>query len=258
MIYKNLFPGGRTKALTLSYDDGVRHDLRLMDILRASGIKATFNINGCRIPEEIKTRYQDFEIAIHGYSHPFLEQMPRDMMALEIARDRHVLEKAVGYPVRGMAYPYGTYNASVMEQLRAMGVVYSRTVHATRAFDMPEDFLAWHPTCHHDDPALDELCGRFLNEDNRRGLRLFYVWGHTYEFENNQNWEVIERFCERMAGREDIWYATNIEIYDYVQALERLVTSCDGELLFNPSAIDVWVTKDGKPLCVPAGKVIEG
>ena len=40
-----LFPDAKQKALTLSYDDGVVQDIRLMEILNKNGIKATFNIN---------------------------------------------------------------------------------------------------------------------------------------------------------------------------------------------------------------------
>ena len=48
MGYYMSFPGGRKKALTLSYDDGVRQDRKLIKILDKYGIKATFNINsGC-------------------------------------------------------------------------------------------------------------------------------------------------------------------------------------------------------------------
>lgn len=43
MICKNCFPGGLRKAVTFSFDDGVRQDLRLMDLFRSHGIKATFN-----------------------------------------------------------------------------------------------------------------------------------------------------------------------------------------------------------------------
>lgn len=42
------FPGGRAKALTLSYDDNVKQDFRMMEILDRHGLKCTFNINtGC-------------------------------------------------------------------------------------------------------------------------------------------------------------------------------------------------------------------
>ena len=41
-----LFPGGLSKALTLSYDDGVEQDIRLIDIMNKHGLKGTFNLSG--------------------------------------------------------------------------------------------------------------------------------------------------------------------------------------------------------------------
>ncbi len=278
MIYRNLFPGGCSKAVTLSYDDGVGQDVRLMDILRSHDMKATFNLNGGwmgdggvrddgievrrRTAEEISEQYLGFEVAVHGYTHPFLNLMPADMMAGEIARDRAALEAQTGYPVRGMAYPYGAYNEEVISQLRAMGIVYSRTTMSTNDFGLPKDFLAWHPTCHHKAANLDELCERFLTDKSFQPHKVFYLWGHSYEFDVDGNWEIIERFCDRMAHQEDVWYAANIEIYDYIEASKRLVSSVDGTLLYNPSAVDVWVTKNktwrypGEKICIPAGKTV--
>lgn len=34
---------------------------------------------------------------------------------------------------------------------------------------------------------------------------LFYVWGHSYEFDVNNNWERIEEFCKMLGGRDDIF-----------------------------------------------------
>lgn len=46
------FPGGKSKALTLSYDDGVAQDIRLIEIMKKHGLKGTFNINsGLYAPE---------------------------------------------------------------------------------------------------------------------------------------------------------------------------------------------------------------
>lgn len=274
MIYKNVFPSGKTRALTLSYDDGIAQDLRLMEILRKYHIKATFNVNGGQmngetyhrvedgtpvrhlLPEEIRENYADFEIAIHGYHHPLLTQMPKDMLAGEIYQDRLALEKLSGYPVRGMAYPFGVYNDEIIEALKMMGIVYARTVHSTESFTLPNDFLAWHPTCHHKNPNLEQLCDRFLTDSSRTPLKTFYLWGHSYEFDMDDNWSVIENFCRKMADHEDIWYATNIEIYDYVQALNRLISSADGSMIMNPSAVDVWVSCGQNTLCVPAGQTV--
>lgn len=274
MIYLNLFPGGKTKALTLSYDDGVDQDIRLIEIMNRYGLRGTFNLNSgymdgirnirpdgrsthCKLlPEECKTCYAGNEIAVHGYKHAFLNRMPSDMMAFEISQDKYNLEKIAGYPVRGMAYAYGAYNDDVIERLKKLGIVYSRTTKATERFDLPEEFLAWHPTCHHNHPRLFELCDQFLQDPVRHDFRVFYVWGHSYEFDSDDNWDRIEEFCRKVGGQENIWYATNIEIYDYIQAARRLVTSCDGELIYNPSAVDVWVTKDNEKVCIPAGKTI--
>ena len=73
-----------------------------------------------------------------------------------------------------------------------------------------------------------------------------YVWGHAYEFDDNNNWEVIEKFCEAAGGDPDIWYATNIEIFDYVTAMRRCELSADRTMLYNPSATSVWVKAAGK------------
>lgn len=39
------YPGGLTKALTFSYDDGVEQDMRLVKLLDDHGMKGTFNLN---------------------------------------------------------------------------------------------------------------------------------------------------------------------------------------------------------------------
>ncbi|MEJ0000406.1 MAG: hypothetical protein WDO13_15365 [Verrucomicrobiota bacterium] len=61
----------------------------------------------------------------------------------------------------------------------------------------------------------------------RSQLRLLYVWGHSYEFDRDKNWELIEQFGAKVGGRDDIWYATNIEIVDYCEALRRVEFSAD-------------------------------
>ena len=74
---------------------------------------------------------------------------------------------------------------------------------------------------------------------------MFYLWGHTFEFEDNDNWWIMENFMKAVSGREDIWYATNGEIYDYVKAYENLDISADGKRIVNPAKFPVWVEIDG-------------
>ena len=269
------FPNGLRKALTLSYDDGVEQDVRFMDILDKYGIKCTFNLNsGCWAAEgtvyptgqihrrlsksQVEKLYANpnHEVAAHCLTHASLTELSPSEMAWEVLADRKNLEEMFGGLVRGFAYPFGTYSDQVVDALKATGVAYARTVVSTNDFSIPTDWLRLHPTCHHNAPNLMELCDRFLADGAPFGSRLFYLWGHSYEFEADNNWQVIEDFCAKMAGHEDIWYATNIEIVDYVNACRSIRASADGRTLHNPTSTDVWADVDGKIVCIKAGETV--
>ena len=269
------FPGGLSHALTLSYDDGVETDRRLIEIMRENGLKGTFNLNSARYAPEgtvypagtIHRRmprsacldlYRDsgMEVALHGAHHVFMASLPREAMREEIASDRRALEEDFGTLVRGAAYPFGDYNNDVVEALRDCGVAYCRTTVSTERFDLPTDWLRLPATCHHNNPRLTELSEEFLREEYWERPRLFYLWGHSYEFDEKQNWEVIENFARRMGNRDDIWYATNIEIYDYVEAFRNLRFSLNGKIVNNPTAETVWFLFGNKTISIAPKETI--
>lgn len=45
MTIRKLYPGGRSKAFSISYDDGVLQDTRFVALLNKYGLKGTFNLN---------------------------------------------------------------------------------------------------------------------------------------------------------------------------------------------------------------------
>lgn len=258
------FPKGKTKALTLSYDDGVEQDIRLMEIMDRFGLKGTFNLNSGLYPPEGTTYpegafhrrltarratevYTDsgHEVAVHGLTHPFLEKLPEHMAMWELLKDRENLENQFHTIIRGMAYPFGTYNDTTVDCLKKAGLAYGRTVISSHSFDMPKDWLRLEATCHHNNPELMSLAKKFVEETPERSSWMFYLWGHSYEFEVNDNWDVIEKFAAYIGGHEDIWYATNIQIYDYVQAWQRLECSVDGRRVYNPTATKLYFQKPG-------------
>lgn len=255
------FPGGKPKALTFSCDDGVTQDRRLVDIFDRHGLKGTFNLNSVGLSgKEAISFYQagGHEIACHGLTHDFLEKLPGDRALHEIFTDRCNLESLTGSMVRGMAYPWGTFDERTVEAAKAAGIVYSRTIAATGGFGIPTDWLRWHPTCHHNDPRLMELAATFCKDNpdalpHNRDPWLFYIWGHSYEFDAANNWERIEQFADTVCGKEEVWYATNMEIHDYVEAYRVLDFSADGSVVHNPFAIDLWLERDGKLCCVKGG-----
>ena len=262
---RSCYPQGKIKAFTLSYDDGNVADRKLVGIFNKNGLKGTFHLNSGPIlngdpwrisKEEVRDLYAGHEISIHSLTHPFLDRCQKDVMVTEVLEDRRNLERLAGYPVRGMSYPMGTWNEEVLEVLGALGVVYSRTTQATGTFALPQNWLLWHPTAHHSHRILS-LAETFLAR--KHVLDLLYVWGHSFEFDRENcefTWEQMEEFCEKMSGHEEIWYATNIEIHDYIQAQRSLIYTVDKDQVFNPSAIPVWILVDEKPLEIPSGKSV--
>jgi len=258
-----IYPNGKERALTFSYDDAQSLDRQLVAIFNKYGMKATFHLNSGTLgggifiqKEEVKTLYQGHEIAVHGVEHRNLPTITDVQKVSEIWEDRKNLEELTGGLVQGMSYAFGNYSEEIMTLLKSLGIKYSRTVNATNGFYPPVNFLAWHPTCHHGVPNLMDLGKQFLNSPDYIELPLMYVWGHSFEFGGENGFDAIEKFCEQMSGKDDVWYATNIEIYDYITAIRNLQYSADGKTVKNPSAITVFYKENGEVREIPGGAVV--
>ena len=60
-----------------------------------------------------------------------------------------------------------------------------------------------------------------------------------------------------MGGRDDVWYCTNIELTDCMDAFKRLQFAADNSFVYNPNAADCWLrVNDGEPVCVRGGQTI--
>ncbi len=268
------FPGFKLRAVTLSYDDGQVHDEKMLEIISKYGIKATFNIcSGCYGDEKHQSNLtkekaielynsHDCEVASHGKNHLPLTEVNRLVAFNDILECRDDLEKDFKRIIRGFAYAYGVYNEDVVKMLKDCGIVYARTVGGSEEFELPHDWLRWQGTCHHENPRLMELIEEFLSEPKTSWFwhtypRLFYLWGHSYEFNNNKNWDKLETICKKLGNREDVWYATNIEVYEYVNAFDNLRFTVNGKLVENSSNIDVYTFINDKNVLIPKNQTIE-
>ena len=257
------YPGGKHKALTMSYDDGRASDRRLVEIFNRYGIRGTFNLNsglwerGDRIdPSEVPELYRGHEVACHTVTHPTIERCPLPEAAEQVLQDRRGLEALTGYPVRGLAYPNGSLSEEIANMLPACGIRYARVVGNSDSFRLPEDSMRWQATCHHNH-RLMELGEQFNALYKKQYLYLMYVWGHSYEFDDQDNWDLIERFCALTGGRDDVWYCTNIEFWDAMDAFRSLRFAEDNSFVFNPNAASCWITvNDGEPVEIPGGQLI--
>lgn len=216
------------KAVTFSYDDGVEQDLRLLELFHKYGLKATFNLNTgldahngsweagaltirrLHLPSHVSA-YDGHEIAVHGRLHKCLTALSPAELAEELEEDYAEIMRLFGQKPVGMAYPYGAYGDDICDKLREMGIRYARTVEPSGSFAVQSDLLRFRPTCHHDDPALFDLAEQFL-ESKSETPQIFYIWGHSYEFDIQDNWDRMERLCEMLAGKPDVFYGTNGEV----------------------------------------------
>ena len=258
------FPGGKYKVLTMSYDDGTKSDRRLVEIFNKYAIKGTFHLNAGVIDgydskiqfNEIKELYSGHEVSAHTYTHPTIARCPMPLVIEQILKDRSGLERACGYAVRGLSYPNRSVTSDIVDVLSHCGIEYARTGNSTGGFSMPDNFLLWNPTCHHKE-NIAKLGKEFLSLKKPWYLFMMYVWGHSYEFDNDNNWELIEEFCKMMGGHDDIWYATNIEIVDYMKVAKNLKFTVDMDKVYNPSAIEVWISVDGIVYKINPGETVE-
>lgn len=278
------YPGGKSKAFTISYDDGVRSDRRLVSLMRQYGIRGTFNFNSSAFDfpqeknearkhprfdrEESLAFFQEnrdlIEIAAHGLTHGYYPFMAQDVSALDMLQDRAAIEKLLGLPCRGFAYPYGQTDDKTVEALKVGGFRYARVTARTHQFQLPQDPYRWACTAKHTDPTLMEEAKAFLELKNRYGKvpYLFSVWGHSYEFEDDDNWNVIEELFACVGGKEDVWYCTNIEFFDLLKAYQNLEYFADQSKVYNPSAIPVELSvfhsaKDWRSVKVLPGRIAD-
>ena len=227
---------GKMKAVTFSYDDGVTQDVRLIELFNKYSVKATFNLNSellghpgsllrenVRIshnknkPEDIRHIYAGHEIAGHTLRHPRLPDIPDDAEVIrQVERDRLNLSELAGYEVVGFAYPCGGQNFDhrVSELIKHnTGIKYARNIISNHSFKLQDNLHEFCPTVYHHGEwdKLFELADEFVSLKAEEPS-IFYIWGHTYEFDIENTWDRFEELLKIISGKNDIFYGTNREV----------------------------------------------
>lgn len=229
-----MYSGNRHKAITFSFDDGVCQDRRLVPLLNRYGLKCTFNINSASLgqkgtvvfdgftachdkiqPEEVAKLYEGHEVAVHTLHHPDLTKLKNEDVLSEVEEDRKNLERMVGYPIVGMAYPFGTFDSRIVGILKNQTPIrYARAADKTESFDpQRSSLLTYHASARCRDFALIEsLSKRFFADQSGNDL-LFYIWGHAYELDYPGAWESFEKILAMLSNHPEVFYGTNREVF---------------------------------------------
>lgn len=263
---KYRFPSAHRKAVVMSYDDGSEHDRRLVSIFNANGVRGTFHLNSSRLGndhhirrDEVGTLYRGHEISCHSRHHRDLTTLAEHDARWEVEADRRDLESLVDGPVRGLAYPFGAHDDRVVSLVSGLGMAYARTAEETHGFGRPHDVLRLPATCHHN--RMAEFADRLLDSDEP-GLQLMIVFGHSFELDGfmsadpAKDWTYMEAVCRRLSASAAVWFATMIEVVDYLEALRLVDASRSGKRISNPSAVPVWIHVDGRDVELQPGAMV--
>ncbi|SLN17721.1 polysaccharide deacetylase family protein [Roseisalinus antarcticus] len=109
--------------VAMTFDDGPHPTLtpRLLDILRARNIKATFYLIGNRVAQwpDLTRRIaaEGHEIGNHSWSHPYLSRRTTANVISEIDATSEVIYRATGRPPVTFRPPYGAFTRAQRQML---------------------------------------------------------------------------------------------------------------------------------------------
>lgn len=230
------------KYFTLSFDDGVTQDAKIIEILKKYDIDCcSFNINTGLLgvnwswvgesigkpwlshqrytAEEIESGiYDGYDVLVHTKYHPTLKDYDNDIERIvdEVEGCANDIEALTGIKPVGMAWPGGDdcrTPQTVKTVYENTSIRFARAYSPTYTYNLPDYFLDWHPTCHLFAPGLMDMAKQFVEMTPTRDT-LFYVWGHGYELDQEDFYEEFEEFIKYMSESESIVFVTNTEFYE--------------------------------------------
>ena len=288
-IQYNLYPEGRTKAVTFSFDDGKVTDRDVVALLNEYGLKGTFNLvpawlntNGFLASLEIKELFDGHEVACHGWSHNDIGNFTPVQFEQDIVNTQNYLKGLVGYDITGYAYPFGGLRygdtdtitqEDVDRVIEESSLTYARTTSNKMAnsFVLPQDFKKWSyqlrvgPGDNNNTTAgaFDKV-EKFFETPQNDSLQAMMLFAHGHEIEQytqagyeETGWELFEKLLAAMAGHEEAWYATCADIAEYGQSVYDIRVGATTNTVKNVSDRSVWVTLDGEPVELLPNRIIK-
>lgn len=269
MIQK-LYPGGKTKAFNISYDDGVLQDVRFVELLNRYGLKGTFNLNyglmkqrfewthECgmtvkRLPEsEAVELYHGHEVASHSYSHPYFDSASESDILKELGADKFFLERLFGREVVGYATPFYFYSGLMADCVRHSGFEYARISEESNDYSIPENFYWWRGSKFHWSEDLEVFVDGFLQTDQE--LALCQLVGHSYDLDVYDMWGRMEDILKAVSRCPYVWAATHTELVRYLRQMDFAVITPNS--IQNESGTALWFRVNGKTIALEPGEGI--
>ncbi len=165
-----------------------------------------------------------------------------------IDEGKRQLEEAYGEgSVPAFVWPYHEQPSDKIKQyIKDAGYKSIRKTGAADFF-IPEDKMTWCYNATHDN-LMDRAAEYEALETDE--LTFFCFGVHAHDFENNNCWDRLEAFAEKYGNRDDFYYATPTEIFDYSDAMKALEVA-DGEIK-NGSDTELYIELNGNKMVILA------
>jgi len=233
---------------TTSWDDGSIYDIKLSKMLLNYNIKGTFYIplKNDQIPkilsrEEIKLISDTFEIGGHTFNHTILTKVSLERAREEIKSCKNALEDIIGKEIKAFCFPRGKYTQTLVDITKEYGFIYGRTVmplrikkvvdvrrglmHTSLQVYPHNHYTYWISILKGNKEGLYNyfrvvnvvsdwvrLAEMLLENSSKIGIA-FHLWGHSWEIEKYNLWEILEQFLKYVNKRNNVIFCTNTELW---------------------------------------------
>lgn len=240
-------PGKRNCRITTSWDDGHPLDMRVAELLAKHSLTGTFYVprssqrpvmNRSQIGELSKT----FEIGGHTLEHIAIDTLSDAEALAQLSGSREWIEQLTGTCCRVFCFPGGKFRSRQLPLVRKAGYEAVRTVEllstanprridglcviptTVQAFPHAASAYARNALKRFSASAVFRLGSVLLSRDWARLARVlllqardrggvFHLWGHSWEIEEQGQWENLESFLMTIGQwRETMQRVTNSEL----------------------------------------------
>ena len=270
MNVKRLYPHGKTKAFSLTYDDGILQDIRFVALLQKYHLTATFNLNSGllkseyewthengstikRVSEDVAGNlYRDYEVACHTLTHPYLQELSEEEILKELEVDKHNLEALFHRKIKGFAIPFDYCDERILRCAKKCGFTYVRISEESGSFTPDQDPYHWRATIFHLNDRLRLTIDEFLRTGEE--LAFCQIVGHSYDLDTNDKWDEIEDIFRKISETETILQMTTIDLICYLQAMKH--ATIDEHSIRNDSEMPLWFRVGGEVKVLKQGESI--
>ena len=218
-----------------SWDDADKYTFKLAKLLEKYKIKATFFVPikptkyGRITDNEIVELSKAYEIGGHSITHTDLTTLPLHVAKNEILECKKVLEQLCGVPISCFCYPEGKFNDAIKNIVKKSGFIAARTTKPYRIKNSDPFAMPTTIQCHNqnisrnifnlvkhgikfESKKWDKLAAKLFDVCLEKG-GCFHFWGHAWEIEKENGWDILENLLSYISYRKDVFYLT---MKDYI------------------------------------------